>query len=286
MTYFGFLALFLGIPIAVLSVITIIDYKRGRWNPAALEAYAPWRVMLGLAVVAFLYTTPWDNYLVATNVWWYDIELVSGIVFGWVPIEEYTFFLVQPIMTGLFLLLLMRYMPLNPQKANQPKIRLYATGAVFVFWLLISGVLLMTFVSEAFKPMTYLGLELSWALIPVLIQLAFGADILWRHRWKVLTAITVTTLYLSYADALAIGSGTWTIDPQQSLQIYLGGVLPVEEFVFFLLTNTLVVFGMTLVLAEESQPRAEALERYALLRPLLRWIRQGRKQKRLSTEHA
>ena len=131
----------------------------------------------------------------------------------------------------------------------------------------------------------FLGL-IVLALIPVLIQLAFGADILWRHRWKVLTAITVTTLYLSYADALAIGSGTWTIDPQQSLQMYLGGVLPVEEFIFFLLTNTLVVFGMTLVLAEESQPRAEALERYALLRPLLRWIRRGRKQHQMSTEHA
>jgi lycopene cyclase domain-containing protein len=282
-TYFGFLALFLGIPIAVLSLITIVDYRRGRWNPAALEAFAPWRVMLGLAVVAFVYTTPWDNYLVATNVWWYDIELVSGIVFGWVPIEEYTFFLVQPVMTSLFLLLLMRYMPLNPQKANQPKMRAYATGGVFVFWLVITGVLLMTFVSDAFKPFTYLGLELSWALIPVLVQLAFGADILWRHRWKVLTAITVTTLYLSYADALAIGSGTWTIDPAQSLQFYIGGVLPVEEFIFFLLTNTLVVFGMTLVLAEESQPRAEALEKYALLRPALRWIRQGRKQ--ISTEH-
>jgi hypothetical protein len=34
------------------------------------------------------------------------------------------------------------------------------------------------------------------------------------------------------------------------------GVLPIEEIIFFLLTNTLIVFGATLVLAEESQERA------------------------------
>ena len=33
--------------------------------------------------------------------------------------------------------------------------------------------------------------------------------------------------------------------------------LPVEELIFFLLTNTLIVFGMTLALAAESQPRLQ-----------------------------
>lgn len=277
MSYFQFLALFLGIPIAVLSVITILDHRRGKWSPSALSAWQAWVVMIGLCVVAFAYTTPWDNYLVATSVWWYDIDLVSGIVLGWVPIEEYTFFIVQPIMTGLFWLLLTRYVPINPQKAEQPRIRLLATGAAFVVWLLATVALLLTFFSDAFKPFTYLGLELSWALIPIMIQLAFGADILWRHKWIVLASIGITTLYLSWADALAIGSGTWTIDPAQSLNIYLGGVLPVEELIFFLITNTLVVFGMTLVLAEESQARAEALQDYALLRPVIRFLLRGRK---------
>ena len=63
------------------------------------------------------------------------------------------------------------------------------------------------------------------------------------------------TLYLGAVDAVAIDAGTWTIDPAQSLEIYLGGVLPLEEFTFFLVTNTLVAFGMTLVLARESLER-------------------------------
>lgn len=269
MTYFGFLALFLGIPIVILSIITVYDYRRNKWMPSALAAWRPWVVMLGLCVVAFIYTTPWDNYLVATSVWWYDIDLVSGIIFGYVPIEEYTFFLVQPVMTSLFFILLARYLPVNPVPAQNVRVRVIATAVVGAIWLASVVLLILTFVSEAFKPGTYLALELSWALIPVLIQTAFGADILLRHWRKVLLAISITTLYLSAADAIAIGSGTWTIDPAQSLNIYLGGVLPIEEFIFFLLTNTLVVLGMTLVLAEESQQRALALKRYALLRPII-----------------
>ncbi|MGJ3237842.1 MAG: lycopene cyclase domain-containing protein [Anaerolineae bacterium] len=274
MTYFGFLAIFLGIPIALLSIITIVDYRRGHWLPPSLSRLKPWAALLGICLVAFVYTTPWDNYLVATQVWWYDIELVTGIVIGWVPIEEYTFFLVQPIFTGLLFLLLVRYLPTNPQKAKNHQIRIWSAVIVGVIWLIFTITLILTFINDAFRPLTYLSLELSWALIPVIIQLAFGADILWRHRTPVLLTIVISTLYLSWADSLAIGSGTWTIDPEQSLHWLIGGVLPLEEFIFFLLTNILVTLGLTLVIAEESQPRAIALEKYPIVRPLLRALRE------------
>jgi lycopene cyclase domain-containing protein len=105
------------------------------------------------------------------------------------------------------------------------------------------------------QPGTYLGLELAWALPPIMLQLAFGADILWHHRWPVLLTLVPTTLYLGLADTLAIRAGTWTIDPMQSLNIFLWGNLPAEEIVFFLLTNSLVTFGIVLALAAESQKR-------------------------------
>ena len=105
------------------------------------------------------------------------------------------------------------------------------------------------------QPGTYLALELVWALPPIMLQLWFGADILWRYRKLVFLSIVPLTLYLSAADALAIDWGTWTIDPAQSLNIYLGGVLPIEELIFFLLTNILVTFGVTLILAAESHER-------------------------------
>lgn len=273
MTYFGFLAQFVGLPILILSVIALVDYRRGVRLPDALAMWRPSAVIAGLCAVAFIYTTPWDNYLVATGVWWYDIDLVSGIVFGWVPIEEYTFFLLQPVMSGLFLLLLMRYIPARKREIDSSRVRWVATLAVAVVWAISTGVLILTGTNEALRPATYLTLELSWALIPVMLQLAFGADILLRHWRYVLPSLVITTLYLSWADSLAISAGTWTIDPAQSLGIMIGGVLPLEEFVFFLLTNVLITFGITLILARESQTRALSLERYSLLRPLVRWLK-------------
>jgi lycopene cyclase domain-containing protein len=65
-----------------------------------------WRIdlvlLVGLAVIAVVYTTPWDNYLVATGVWYYDPRLVLNLTIGYVPVEEYAFFILQAFLTGLF----------------------------------------------------------------------------------------------------------------------------------------------------------------------------------------
>ncbi|MCB0133166.1 MAG: lycopene cyclase domain-containing protein, partial [Caldilineaceae bacterium] len=58
-------------------------------------------------------------------------------------------------------------------------------------------------------------------------------------------------------------SGTWTIDPAQSTG-WLVGTLPIEEAIFFLVTNTLVVFGITLVMSAESHDRVPASVRQRL----------------------
>jgi putative membrane protein len=126
-----------------------------------------------------------------------------------------------------------------------------------LFWL-VSGVILWSGWAEA----TYLSLELFWALPPIGLQLAFGADILWRNRRLVFLAIVPPTLFLSAADALAINTGVWTINPEQSLNIFIGGILPVEEMLFFLLTNTLVVFGMVLLWSEASQARLASVKAF------------------------
>ncbi len=254
MTYFTFLGLFVSLPILLLAGLAWHDHRRGVRRAASLRNVPVGLAILLHSIIALVYTTPWDNYLVATGVWWYDPALVSGLVIGYVPIEEYTFFVVQPILTGLWIALLMRRLPVRPAAPLRRGLRVRAVAGVAVMWLLAVAVLL-----SGWRPGTYLGLELGWALLPVMLQLGFGADILWRYRGHVLAGILVPTLYLSAADALAIGAGTWTIDPAQSLQVYLLGVLPVEELLFFLLTNTLLTFGVVLIQADESWQRLAAL---------------------------
>jgi len=256
MSYFTFLAIFLVIPILILLGVA---WRNGRFSPhpTAFNAYPAAIAILGHVLIALIYTTPWDNYLVATRVWWYDPELVTGIVLGWVPIEEYTFFVLQPIFTGLWLLFLMRRLPLS-KSVNWESVRgrVTAVSLLTVIWLTMITILI-----SGWQPGTYLALQLGWALPPIMLQLAFGADILWKHRRLVLLAIILPTLYLSGADAIAIQAGTWTIDPMQSLGWEIGGILPFEELLFFLNTNILIVFGITLLLAQESQTRLQKLMR-------------------------
>lgn len=271
MTYFGFLAQFLGIPIVLLAVLTWLDRRRGRAWPTALSGWPAWSVLLGHMGVALVYTTPWDNYLVATGVWWYNPALVTGLVIGWVPIEEYTFFILQPLLTGLWLFYLARRLPVEPRSQPIPwSIRLTLLASLGTLWLGTVAILAL-----GWKPGIYLALILVWALPPVMFQVGFGLDILWRHRRLIGLTLTSITLYLSLADTLAIGSGTWTIDPAQSLQIYLGGILPIEEFIFFLMTNVLLVFGVILVLAKESQSRITPELRQRLRRLFGLNIQQG-----------
>lgn len=252
MTYLGFLMQFVGIPLLVLVGLTWWELRRGRKLPPQLRNLSPWPVLAAHVVIAVLYTTPWDNYLVATNVWWYNPDLVTGIVLGWVPLEEYIFFVAQTLLTGLWILFLARQLPVKRNFRARPNLRCMTTLVVGVVWLASVAILL-----AGWQPGTYLGLELAWALLPIMFQLGFGADILWHYRGWVLWGLLPPALYLSFADTLAIGSGTWTIDPAQSLNLFVDG-LPIEEFIFFLLTNTLITFGMALMLACESRTRVPA----------------------------
>lgn len=258
MTYFGFLALFVGMPIAILIILLLLSKRNGTELPRNLKG-RPWGgIVFAHVIIAVLWTTPWDNYLVATNVWWYDPSLVTGFVIGYVPIEEYTFFVVQTVLCGLWLVWLAQHIKIDQQPVRaSSKIRTSATSVVGVVWL-ISVIILFS----GWEPGTYLGLELSWMLFPVLIQLAFGADILWHHRKLLILAIGVPALYLSAADAIAINSGTWTIDPAQTTGLMIGGILPVEEAIFFTLTSLLVGLGITLMIAEESQERAQSIVQF------------------------
>jgi len=254
MKYFGFLARFVLIPLGVLSLIAWWDRRRGKKLPPALDALPPAAVLAGHVALAVAYTTPWDNYLVASRVWWYDRSLVTGLVLGYVPIEEYTFFVLQTLLTGSWILFLARHLPQAHQKSANPlKLRIGMTFALAVIWLGSVWTLL-----RGPKSRTYLSLTLVWALLPILMQVAFGGDILWQQRRLVALGIIPATLYLGISDSLAIGSGTWTINPEKTVNVHIGGRLPLEEGLFFLLTNTLVALGMTLALSPQSQQRIPA----------------------------
>jgi lycopene cyclase domain-containing protein len=246
MTYFGFLLRFVVIPIGALLAVQLGRLgsgviRRGKIGAMALAAAIQ-------AIMALLYTSPWDNYLVAHAVWRYSPAQVSGGLIGYVPVEEYTFFLLEALLAALswwFVADLIR-----PAANRAPKrLRSVSLVAATIVWTLSTAILL-----AGWMPATYLTLIVTWAMPPITIQLAFGGDILWQYRKLLAGVILPLGTYLSIADARAIAAGIWTISSSQSTNLFVGN-LPVEEGIFFFATVTVLAFGLTLSLAPESKVR-------------------------------
>ena len=252
MTYFGVLLTFIVPPLIALAVWVPRDFWHWLVKQGPRGNWLPYQAVLLHVVIALLYTTPWDNYLVATGVWWYDPRLVTGITLGWVPIEEYTFFILQTLLTGLWTVQVLRWMPSRPQLSS---LRVNGWSSLIIAGLWLASVILWLI---GWQPGVYLSLILGWALPPILLQVAFGADLL-LGRWRaLLVSVGIPTLYLWIVDSLAITSGTWTINPLQTTGIMLGR-LPMEEMLFFAITNVLVASGVTLLLTPQSLPRARQI---------------------------
>ena len=259
MTYFGFLLRFLVIPILIFLAITWWDQRKGRQIHGFRNGRAVWIGIVIHVLLAVTYTTPWDNYLVATGVWYYNPDLVTGIVLGYVPIEEYTFFVLETILAGLWWWFLARRISFSPSPSNMFKSNkrvIYLSSAVLAAgWLVFTY---LFFFGDA--SWTYLSIILFWALPPIILQTLFGADILWHYRKLVFWGIFVPGAYLSLMDIVALTDTTWSISATQTTGILFFGILPLEEVVFFFITNVLIVFGMTLLLANASQERLAGIK--------------------------
>lgn len=64
-----------------------------------------------------------------------------------------------------------------------------------------------------------------------------------RRPISVLLSILIPSIYLCWVDIVAIGAGTWHISLRTSTGRMIAPNLPVEEFMFFTLINTVLVFG-------------------------------------------
>ena len=91
---------------------------------------------------------------------------------------------------------------------------------------------------------TYLKLILVWASPVLFLLWTFAYQLLLGlPRSKTWLPIWMPTLYLWVVDTLALQRGTWSIVSGTKIGWCVWPHLDVEEAVFFLLTNTLVVWG-------------------------------------------
>ncbi|MGL4611244.1 MAG: lycopene cyclase domain-containing protein [Trueperaceae bacterium] len=261
MTYLLFHFIFILPLIALLALWSFLDVRRGKALSGSVGGNNK-AALLSVAIHLFLaisYTTPWDNYLVYRNVWGYPEGSVLFTI-GYVPFEEYLFFVFQTIIAALTLFTVARYYnpPDAPLKMDGNRVRWI--GVIIAFAIMMFGALCLLFPKG-----TYVGLILVWAMPVLMLQFGFGADIL-LQRWRlVLASIALPTLYLWLADRYAIvEGGIWWINPELTTGIAPFG-LPIEEALFFLMPNLFVTFGITLGLHSAAFQRAKSLFKRATI---------------------
>ena len=228
LSYLGFHLLFVLPPLAVLGAVAI--YRRESW-------WGP-RPLGGLGIVlflAFVYTTPWDNLLIAEGVWWYG-EGTTVARLWHAPVGEYLFFMLQPVLTALWLF----QFPTIRKRSLRIGLGRRVVGAVA--GLAVSGIGYLLLGSTA---SFYLGAILLWAGPILAIQWGFGWPYLWRIRGRVVLGTLVPTAYFAAADRIALETGIWSISPEFTTGLTVAG-LPIEEGAFFLITNLFVVQGLLL----------------------------------------
>jgi lycopene cyclase domain-containing protein len=150
MTYLQFHLVFILPPLLAL-VLTSRQVLR-RIGPRAIPS------LIGVVLLALVYTTPWDSELIRRGVWGYGPERVIGTI-GLIPIEEYLFFILQPLLTGLWFY---RMMPPRAEDAPAAAPAVRWGPAVLYALLAVWGVMLLRT-----ERGTYLGMILVWAA-PVL----------------------------------------------------------------------------------------------------------------------
>lgn len=224
-TYLSFVIAVVVIPVAILTGVLVATR---RFQPAQLSGIA----LLG--GVALVYTFPWDGQLIRIGVWEYGSTLVGRL--GVVPYEELLFIVAQAVLTGVWTTLVDTPDRSGSISRGQRMVGVLAGGLVGV-----AGLAALSTPSG-----TYLGAILVWAAPALALQWGFGWTVLLRQRRSVALALAIPTAYLWAVDRLAIGLGLWAFSPERTTGIAVLG-LPIEEALFFLLTNAFLVQGLVLL---------------------------------------
>jgi lycopene cyclase domain-containing protein len=227
------------LPAVMLLVVTGF-VSRTRITDAAARWTDGWRrYWAGVAiitVVALVYTTPWDNLLIARGVWWYGTDRTLATIWE-APVEEYLFITVQPWLTALWL----SHLSFSSEwpAATRPR----ASRGVMIVVAAAVGVAGWQWLGS--EATFYIGAIFVWAAPVLALQWAVGAPQLWARRRAVTVGTLVPTLYLCVTDRIAIEYGIWILSEQYTTGIFVAG-LPVEEAAFFFVTNLFVVQGLVL----------------------------------------
>jgi lycopene cyclase domain-containing protein len=108
MKYSRFLLVFIAPVVVIFGILALPRMTKREWF-----------AVVTLPILAVVWTTPWDNYLVASGVWRYNPQKVWNVILGHVPLEEYLFFVLQTWAVTFPAILVLRKMNQGPMSQEE-----------------------------------------------------------------------------------------------------------------------------------------------------------------------
>ena len=222
---------------------------------AAMTGTVPWTkgeiVALGLVLAAVMvFTTPWDNLAAKWGIWGFPREKYS-VRIGYLPIEEYVFFLLKSVNVMLAVRALFHFVPdwLIGQETDIGIVTLICLAASIIPWALIAFNLRR--LRRKAGPCVNYAIHLAWFFPVIYAQWVMAPALFLGHAGLLALVTAAFGVYYTLADLAAVRAGTWFFDEKQITGVKLGGVLPWEEIAFFFLTSLLVAQSYLLLLPED-----------------------------------
>jgi len=219
---------------------------------AAITGPVPWMTdeveAFGLVLLAVMvFTTPWDNLAAKWGIWGFPREKFS-LRIGYLPVEEYAFFLLQSANVMLALRAVFHFVPdwQLGQEAEIGKWTLICLAASVIPWFFVAFQLY--WLRRKAGPRVNYAIHLAWFLPVIYAQWILAPPLFFGHAALIALVTGAFGVYYTLADLAAVRAGTWFFDEKQITGVKLAGVLPWEEIAFFFLTSLLVAQSYLLLL--------------------------------------
>jgi lycopene cyclase domain-containing protein len=240
MTYLRFHLIF-NLPVLLILFALTVGQP---WSRHELHA-----LLLVLAAV-MIFTTPWDNLAAKWGIWGFPREKYSLRV-GYLPIEEYAFFILQSLNVMLAVRALFHFFP-DWQLGEETSVSLITViclAASIIPWLLV--VWQLRWLRRRGGPCVNYAIHLSWFLPVIYAQWVLAPYLFFDHAALLGLITAAFGVYYTVADIIAVRGGTWHFDEKQITGVKLAGILPWEEIAFFFLTSLLVAQSYLLLLPSD-----------------------------------
>ena len=222
---------------------------------AALNVPVPVTAGEGMAVglvllAVMVFTTPWDNLAAKRGIWGFPREKYS-LRIGYLPVEEYGFFVLQSVNVILAVRALFRFFPdwQTGQETEIGKWTLICLGASAIPWMIVA--IQFRLLRRKAGPCVNYALHLAWFLPVIYIQWILAPPLFLGHAGLLALVTAAFGVYYTLADLAAVRAGTWFFDETQITGVKLARVLPWEEIAFFFLTSLLVAQSYLLLLPSD-----------------------------------